>query len=261
MSMKIYYDRDADLAPLQGKTVAVIGYGSQGHAHANNLRDSGMKVDHRPAQGGRVVAEGGSGRVQRHGAERGGEGGRRGHDADAGRARRRALPERNRRRHDRRQVPGVRARLQHPLQGHRAGARTERLHGGAQGSRPSRPQRVPEGPRRALPARDPSGPERQHPRDRPGLRQGHRRDARRGAGDELQGRDRDRSLRRAVGALRRTDRAHPRRLRDAGRGRLQPRDGVLRVPARGEAHRRPRSTRAASPTCATRSATPPSTAT
>ena len=42
--MKIYYDRDADLAPLQGKTVAVIGYGSQGHAHANNLRDSGMKV-------------------------------------------------------------------------------------------------------------------------------------------------------------------------------------------------------------------------
>ena len=44
MSLKIYYDRDADLAPLQGKTVAVIGYGSQGHAHANNLRDSGVNV-------------------------------------------------------------------------------------------------------------------------------------------------------------------------------------------------------------------------
>ncbi|MBX3026278.1 ketol-acid reductoisomerase [bacterium] len=42
--MKIYYDRDADLAPLKGKTVAVIGYGSQGHAHANNLRDSGINV-------------------------------------------------------------------------------------------------------------------------------------------------------------------------------------------------------------------------
>lgn len=42
--MKIYYDRDADLAPLHGKTVAVIGYGSQGHAHANNLRDSGVDV-------------------------------------------------------------------------------------------------------------------------------------------------------------------------------------------------------------------------
>jgi len=42
--MKIFYDRDADLAPLKGKTVAVIGYGSQGHAHANNLRDSGIDV-------------------------------------------------------------------------------------------------------------------------------------------------------------------------------------------------------------------------
>ena len=41
---KVYYDRDADLAFLNGKTVAVIGYGSQGHAHAQNLRDSGAKV-------------------------------------------------------------------------------------------------------------------------------------------------------------------------------------------------------------------------
>ena len=44
MSLKIYYDRDADLAPLKGKTVAVIGYGSQGHAHALNLKDSGVDV-------------------------------------------------------------------------------------------------------------------------------------------------------------------------------------------------------------------------
>ena len=42
--MKIYYDRDADSSALEGKTVAVIGYGSQGHAHANNLRDSGVDV-------------------------------------------------------------------------------------------------------------------------------------------------------------------------------------------------------------------------
>ena len=42
--MKVYYDKDADLAVLAGKTVAVIGYGSQGHAHANNLRDSGIEV-------------------------------------------------------------------------------------------------------------------------------------------------------------------------------------------------------------------------
>jgi len=41
---KLYYDKDADLKFLEGKTVAIIGYGSQGHAHAQNLRDSGVKV-------------------------------------------------------------------------------------------------------------------------------------------------------------------------------------------------------------------------
>ena len=40
----IYYDKDADLARLDGKTVAIIGYGSQGHAHALNLKDSGVSV-------------------------------------------------------------------------------------------------------------------------------------------------------------------------------------------------------------------------
>ncbi|MCB1715673.1 MAG: ketol-acid reductoisomerase, partial [Candidatus Competibacteraceae bacterium] len=40
--MNIYYDKDADLSLIQGKTVAIIGYGSQGHAHANNLKDSGV---------------------------------------------------------------------------------------------------------------------------------------------------------------------------------------------------------------------------
>lgn len=42
--MQVYYDRDADLTHLRGKRVAVLGYGSQGHAHANNLRDSGIDV-------------------------------------------------------------------------------------------------------------------------------------------------------------------------------------------------------------------------
>jgi len=40
----IYYDKDADLSRLAGKTVAIIGFGSQGHAHAQNLRDSGVNV-------------------------------------------------------------------------------------------------------------------------------------------------------------------------------------------------------------------------
>ncbi|MFS8784223.1 ketol-acid reductoisomerase, partial [Synechococcus sp. R6-7] len=39
---RLYYDTDANLEPLADKTVAIIGYGSQGHAHALNLRDSGV---------------------------------------------------------------------------------------------------------------------------------------------------------------------------------------------------------------------------
>ncbi len=42
--MNIYYDKDCDLSIIQGMKVAIIGYGSQGHAHANNLKDSGVAV-------------------------------------------------------------------------------------------------------------------------------------------------------------------------------------------------------------------------
>jgi len=42
--MKVYYDKDADLSLIKGKKVTILGYGSQGHAHALNLHDSGMKV-------------------------------------------------------------------------------------------------------------------------------------------------------------------------------------------------------------------------
>ena len=41
---KVYTDKDADLKVLKGKTIAVLGFGSQGHAHALNLKDSGVKV-------------------------------------------------------------------------------------------------------------------------------------------------------------------------------------------------------------------------
>jgi ketol-acid reductoisomerase len=44
MALSIYYDKDADLARLAGKTVAIVGYGSQGHAHALNLHRSGVQV-------------------------------------------------------------------------------------------------------------------------------------------------------------------------------------------------------------------------
>ena len=42
--MNIYYDKDCDLSLIQGKKVVIVGYGSQGHAHANNLKDSGVDV-------------------------------------------------------------------------------------------------------------------------------------------------------------------------------------------------------------------------
>src|SRR6186713_2507682 len=41
--MRVYYDRDADLNLITDKKIAIVGYGSQGHAHAQNLRDSGVK--------------------------------------------------------------------------------------------------------------------------------------------------------------------------------------------------------------------------
>jgi len=44
MSLNIYYDKDCDISLIKGKKVAILGYGSQGHAHANNLKDSGVDV-------------------------------------------------------------------------------------------------------------------------------------------------------------------------------------------------------------------------
>ena len=47
MTARMYYDNDADPSALAGQTVAIIGYGSQGHAHALNLHESGRRRDRR----------------------------------------------------------------------------------------------------------------------------------------------------------------------------------------------------------------------
>src|ERR1043166_5817974 len=59
--MKVYYDADCDLNLITGKKIAILGYGSQGHAHAQNLRDSGVKevaVALRPGSATAAKAEG-----------------------------------------------------------------------------------------------------------------------------------------------------------------------------------------------------------
>ena len=58
--MRVYYDRDADVNLIKSKKVAIIGYGSQGHAHAQNLKDSGVKdvcVALKPSSASRIKAE------------------------------------------------------------------------------------------------------------------------------------------------------------------------------------------------------------
>ena len=58
--MRVYYDRDADVSLIKGKRVAIIGYGSQGHAHARNLKDSGVEgviIGLRPGSAGVAKAE------------------------------------------------------------------------------------------------------------------------------------------------------------------------------------------------------------
>ena len=180
----------------------------------------------------------------------------------ARRAAPRGLGARDPRRHRRGQHAAVRPRLLDPLRRGRArppGVDVAMV--APKGPGPPRAPPVHRRQRRPRPDRGRAGRDRQRARARARLRQGHRLHARRGDRDDLQGRDRDRPVRRAGGALRRRLRARPGRLRDARGRRLRPRDGLLRVPARAQADRRPDVREGPRRACATRSPTPPSTAT
>ena len=158
--------QDATSEPLKGKKIAVIGYGSQGHAHALNLRDSGMDVMRRPARAtarrGRRPRPRGSAVVDT--ADRGARGRRR-HDARARRAGRRDLRARDRARPD---ATGKYLAFGHGFNIHfkkivpPAGVNVFMV--APKGPGPPGAQRVPEGPRRAVPARHPPGSERRHAR-------------------------------------------------------------------------------------------------
>ena len=141
----MFYDDDADLTLLDGKTVAIIGFGSQGHAHALNLKDSGVNVvvglrptprrSRRRARRGLEVldvADAASPRRHRD-------------DARPRRAAPRGLGGRGPRRDRRRQHAAVRPRLLDPLRRGRAAARRRRRARRAEGPRPPRAPPVPRG--------------------------------------------------------------------------------------------------------------------
>ncbi len=238
--MRVYYDRDCDINLIKDKKVAILGYGSQGHAHALNLRDSGAKnlvVALRPGSPSAKKAEGR--RPEGHGHRRGRQMVRPDHVHHARRAAGRDLQAICPRQPARRRGHRLRPRPERPLRPDRAEARRRRHHDGAQGPRPHRARRIRQGRRRALPRRGPQRRDRQGDGNRPLLLLGHRRRPFGHHRDQLPPGMRNRPLRRAGRALRRPGGTDPHGLRDAGRGRLRARDGLFRMPARGEADRRP----------------------
>ena len=240
MPATIYYDNDADLSLLKGKTIAILGYGSQGHAQAQNLRDSGCNVIIGQRPGGPnydlAVKHGFKpmSRRRRHQAGR-----HRQHPA-ARRSAGRRLSQRHQAEPEAGQHADVLARLQHPLRPGRAAAGRRCAAGRPEGPRPPGPQRVRERRRRALPDRHrPRQPARR--RRKLGLAYAKGIGGTRGGVIETTFAEETETdlfgeqvvLCGGVSALVKAG------FRDAGRSRLSARDGLLRVHARAEADRRP----------------------
>ena len=238
--MRVYYDRDADVNLIKGKKVLVVGYGSQGHAHAMNLRDSGVKdvrIALKPGSATIKKAEGAGFTVMS--------------PADGAKWADIVMvltPDElqsdiytadlapNMR-------PGSALAFAHGLNVH-FNLITPRADIDVFMIAPKGPghtvrSRIPARRRRALPGGGGAELVGQRARDRAQLLLGDRRRPRRHHRDHLQGRVRDRPVRRAGRAVRRPGRADQGGLRDPGRGGLCAGDGLLRVPARGEADRRP----------------------
>ena len=219
--------------PSSGKTIAVIGYGSQGHAHAQNLR-RGVTVLVGARPGARAWR---APRRLRASPRPRGDARRHRHVPGARRLPARRCYGRHRAQPAARHDADVRARLQHPLRrvmppadvdvtmiapkgpGTSCAASSSR----ASACRPGRGHQDATGKARA----------------RAGLRHTPSAAPAPGYRDDLPRGDRDRPVRRAGRALRRPHRADQDRLRDPGRGRLPARDRLLRVPARAQADRRP----------------------
>ena len=156
--MKVYYDKDADQNLLKGKKVAVIGYGSQGFAHSNNLKESGVDVMVGLRKGSKSWEKAaGAGLKVVEVAEAAKtadiimilvpdelQGGMYRKDIEA--------------EHQERRVPCVRSRVQHPFRPDRAARGRERVHGRSQEPRPPGAVPVYKGRGRARADRGPSEP-------------------------------------------------------------------------------------------------------
>ena len=235
----VSYEADADRSLLADKKVAILGYGSQGHAHALNLADSGIDVRVGLREGSSSKAKAEEAGLKVAGLSEASA------EADVimillpdteheavFNEPRRPQPERRRHRPRRPRLlvrfgyvtapEGVDVALVAPKGPGHLVRRTYTEGGG-----------VP-----ALIAVAP-GRHRQRPGRGPGLRRRHRRQPGRRARHHLRGGDRDRPVRRAGRPLRRPHRPGPGRVRDPGRGRVPARVGLLRVPPRAEADRRP----------------------
>ena len=208
----IHQDEDADLSLIQAKKIAIIGYGSQGHAHALNLNDSGCKVcvGLHPESKSREKAVA-AGLTVRSNSEAAAW-------ADvimilAPDTSQPAIYEKDIAAASfRRQDADVRPRIQHSLRHHPSAGKYRRHHDRAQGARPPRPRGLCRRRRHARPARRPPGRHRQGQAACAFLWQGHRRHTRRRDGDHFHGRNRDRSFRRASRAVRRHQRPDEGRL-------------------------------------------------
>ena len=236
---EMFYDDDADLTLIQGRKVAVLGYGSQGHAHALSLRDSGVDVRVGLPEGSksRAKAEAEGLRVVTP-AEA---------SAEADLIMVLAPDPAQRRLYTESIEPNLKAG-DALFFGHGFNIRYGYIKPPAD---VDVAMVAPKGPGhlvrreyvagRGVPGhrRRRAGRHRQRLGAGAGLRQGHRRPACRWHQDHVHRRDRDRPVRRAGRAVRRRLAAGDVRLRDPGRGRLPARGRLLRVPARAQADRRP----------------------
>ena len=257
------YDDDADLSLLDGKTVAIIGFGSQGHAHALNLKDSGVDVVVGLREDSASVEQGRATAASRSLADRRRRQPRRHRDGAR-------CPTRSTREVWEGEVAdgiadgqpaAVRPRLLGPLRRGRAAARRRRRARRPEGPRPPRAPPVHRGQRRPGPGRHPR-------RTRPATPRTSRSPTPRASAAPAAASSRPPSRRRprptSSASRPCSAAAPPSSCRPASRRSSRPattRDGLLRVPPRAQADRRPDVREGHRPGCATRSPTPPSTAT